>query len=96
MRALFGTAAHFCKVVVLNLGTLPIGAALSLRILQVIRRGAQATYKRGAAVIPLVGHVDESLFLLGRQVARRLHGAGPGAHQLRVKSSTSCKVINFV
>jgi hypothetical protein len=30
-----------------------IGAALSSRILQVIRRGAQAMYKRGAVVTPL-------------------------------------------
>jgi len=31
----------------------PIGTALSLRILRVIRRGAHAMYTRGAAVTPL-------------------------------------------
>ena len=37
IRALLGTASHFCEVVVLNLRTVPIGTALSLRILRVIR-----------------------------------------------------------
>ena len=31
IRALFGTASHFCEVVVLELRTVPIGTALSLR-----------------------------------------------------------------
>ena len=45
IRALLGTASHFCEVVVLKLRTLPIGTALSLRTLRLIRRGAQAMYK---------------------------------------------------
>ena len=43
----------FCEVVVLKLRTVPIGTALISKILRVIRRGAQAIYKRGAAVTPL-------------------------------------------
>ena len=53
MRALLGTASHFCEVVALKLRTVQIGTALSLKNLRVIRRGAQAMYKRGGAVIPL-------------------------------------------
>ena len=33
MRALLGTASHFCEVVVLKLRTVPIGIALSQRML---------------------------------------------------------------
>ena len=40
LRALLGPAAHFCEVVVRKLRTAPIGTALSLIILRVIRRGA--------------------------------------------------------
>ena len=46
IRALLGTASHFCEAVVLRLRTVPI----SLRTLRVIRRGAHAMYKRGATV----------------------------------------------
>ena len=45
------------EVVVLKLKTVPIGTALGLRILRVIRRGAQAIYKGGGAVISLVRDV---------------------------------------
>ena len=37
-RALLGTAAHFCQVVVLKLRTVPIGTAPSLRILPYFHR----------------------------------------------------------
>ena len=47
MRALLGTASRFCEVVVFKLRTAPIGTALSLRILRVIRGDAHAMYKRG-------------------------------------------------
>jgi len=60
IRALLRAASHFCEVVVLKLRTVPIGTALSLRILRVIRRGAQAIRKRGVAVIPLGGDVGGS------------------------------------
>ena len=46
-RAVLGTTTHFCRVVVLKLRAVPIGTALSLRVLRLIRRGAQAMYKRG-------------------------------------------------
>ena len=36
IRARLGTAAHFCEVVVLKLKTVPIGTALSLRILHAL------------------------------------------------------------
>ena len=36
IRALLGTASHFCEVVVLKLRTVPIGTALSLRTLRVV------------------------------------------------------------
>ena len=58
MRALLGTASHFCEVVVLKLRTVPPGTALSLRTLRVIRRCAQAMYKHGAAAIFLGGEWD--------------------------------------
>jgi len=45
IRALLGTASHFCEVIFLKLKTVPIGAARSLRTLRVIRRGAQAMYQ---------------------------------------------------
>ena len=57
MRALLGTASNLCEVVVLKLRTVPLGTALNLRIIRVVRRGAQAMYKRGGAVIPLGGDV---------------------------------------
>ena len=61
IRVLLGTASHFCEAIVLELGTVPKGTTLGLRILQVVRRGAQAMYnqfdKRGAAVTPLRGDV---------------------------------------
>ena len=41
-------ASQFCEVVVLKSRTTPNGTTLSLRIARVIRRGAQAMYKRGA------------------------------------------------
>ena len=44
IRARVRTVAYFCEVVVLRLRTVPIGTALTLRIRQVIRRGAQAMY----------------------------------------------------
>ena len=34
IRALLGTASHFCEAIVLKLRTVPIGTALSLRILR--------------------------------------------------------------
>ena len=46
IRTLLGTASHLCEVVVLQARTVPNGATLTLRILLVIRRGAQAMYKR--------------------------------------------------
>ena len=46
IRARLGAAAHFCEVDVLKLRTVAIGTALSLRILRVIRRGAQAMFKQ--------------------------------------------------
>ena len=44
IRALLETASHFCEVVVLKLRTVPIGTALGLRILRVIRRGASGSF----------------------------------------------------
>ena len=41
IRALLGSAPHFCGVVVLELRTVPIGTALNLRV---IRRGTHAMY----------------------------------------------------
>ena len=55
MRALLGTASQFCEVAV----TVPNGTTIGLRILRVIRRGAQAMYTRGGAVIPLGGGLPE-------------------------------------
>ena len=49
IRALLGTAPHFCQTVVLELRTVPNCTTLSLRILRVIRRGARSMYKRGGA-----------------------------------------------
>ena len=46
IRALLGTASRFCEAVVLELGTVPNDATLGLRILQVVRRGAHATYNQ--------------------------------------------------
>jgi len=57
MRALHGTASYFCEVVVLELRGALIGTALNLRIFRVIRRGAQAMYKRGDALNPLGGEI---------------------------------------
>ena len=53
IRALLGTASYFCEIINLISRTVPNGTTLSLRILRVIRRGAQAMSKRGAAGIPL-------------------------------------------
>ena len=49
IRALLGTASQSCEVFVLQARTVPNGSTLTSRILRVIRRGAQAIYKRGAA-----------------------------------------------
>ena len=46
IRALLGTASRFCEAVVLELGTAPNDLTLGLRILQVVRRGAHATYNQ--------------------------------------------------
>ena len=56
-RALLGTASHFCKIVVPKLKTVPIGTALSLIILRVIRRGPASSDLRG-------GHLLSSSLLL--------------------------------
>ena len=42
IRALLGTASHLCEAVVPKSGTVPVGTALDLRILLVVRRGAHA------------------------------------------------------
>jgi len=55
IRALLGTALHFCGVIVLKLITVPLDTALSLRILRVNRRGAHAMYKRGGGELPRAG-----------------------------------------
>jgi len=54
-RVLLGNAPHFCDALVLKLGTAPLGTALNLRVLRVIRRGAHAMYTRWAAATPLGG-----------------------------------------
>ena len=41
IRALLGTASHYCEAVVLELRTVPSGIALDLRMPLVVRRGAQ-------------------------------------------------------
>ena len=53
LRSLHETALHFCEEVVFNLRTVPIGTALSIRIVRVIRRCAQAMYTCRAAVITI-------------------------------------------
>jgi len=40
-----GTAAHFCEVVVVKLRSVPIGTALSLIIIRVIRRASCLAYQ---------------------------------------------------
>ena len=50
IRALFGTASHFCEAVDPKLGAVLLGTLLKLGVLRVIRCGAQAMYKRGAAL----------------------------------------------
>ena len=45
IRALLGTCSHFREVVVLKSRTVPNGTTLSLQMIRVIRRGAQAVYK---------------------------------------------------
>ena len=57
MRSLLGTTSYFYEVVVLKLRTAPIGAALSFRILPVIRRylfttnGLEVVEVRGGAEV---------------------------------------------
>ena len=53
MRALLGTASHFCAVGVLESRTAPIGTTFSSRIFRVIWRGAHTMCKRGPAVITM-------------------------------------------
>jgi len=47
IRALLGFDPHFCKSFALNLRTVPLGTALSLKILRVSYRGAQTEFERG-------------------------------------------------
>jgi len=63
IRALLGTAPHFCQVVVLKSRTVPNRTTLSLRILRVIRRGAQAMYNRGTTHIASHTHLTISSLL---------------------------------
>ena len=46
MRALLGTASHFCEAVVLKLRAVPLGTVLNSGVFRVIRRGAQAMHER--------------------------------------------------
>jgi len=64
IRALLGTASHFCEAVVVKLRTVPLGTALRLRIIRVIRRGAHAMYERAA--------------LLNARHGPQLHWLAPG------------------
>ena len=46
IRALLGIASHFHEALLLKFRAVPLGTVLNLRVLRVIRRGAQAMYKR--------------------------------------------------
>ena len=63
-RDLLGTPSQHREAVVLKSRIVPSGTALGLRILRVVRRGAQAMYdqfdKRGTTVIPLGGNVGDA------------------------------------
>ena len=55
IRARLGTAAHFCEGVVLNLRTVPIGTALSLRILRGCVRSRRSSDERLGSVLRVWG-----------------------------------------